>query len=99
MTYRRDGVLVSFAYYVEDLPSPWVAIDIGVVADDGSHHLAGLWRALADDEPARGFTAWRFDDPASLDEVLQRVVTEALAVHGPRLWDSRTPDTVSQKPL
>jgi hypothetical protein len=89
VTYRRASVLVSLAYYVEDLPSPWLAVDVGLVGDDGSHRLAGLWRALPDDEQASGYTRWTFHDSASLDELLRRVVAQVLAVHGPRLWDSK----------
>jgi len=90
VTYERDGVLISFAYFVEDLPSPWVAIDVGLSQPDDSQHLVGLWRALADEEPARRYPSWRFVDRASLDEVLQRIAREVLAVHGPRLWGSAT---------
>lgn len=90
VTYRREGALVSIAYFVEDLPSPWVAIDVGLVEGDGEHQLAGIWRALADDDPARSYTGWTFDDPLSLDRLLERLVGDVLAVHGPQLWESES---------
>ena len=87
VTYRRGRTVVSFAFFLEDLPSPWVAVDVGLGEPDGSTRLAGLWRALDDDEPARRYTSWRFDSQSSLEEVLRRIRVEVLAEHGPRVWD------------
>ena len=42
VTYRRDRTLVSFAYFIEDLPSPWVAIDVGLAGPDDTPHMVGL---------------------------------------------------------
>ena len=85
VTYRRDDVAVSFSYWMEDLPSPSVAIGVGLVAPDGSHALMGLWRALEDD----AYSRWRFNDETTLKEVLVRIVDEVLKVHGPRVWGSK----------
>lgn len=85
--YRRGRTFVSVSYYLEDLPSPWVSVEVGVVSDDGSHLGVALWRAMRDDDPARQYTQWRFTDEASLERVLQRVVAEVLDVHGRRVWE------------
>lgn len=87
VTYRRGRVLLSFAHFIEDQPSPWVAIDVGLQGADGSHHLAGLWRALEDGEAAREYTRWRFEDQASLHALLRRLASDVLPV-GAEVWDS-----------
>lgn len=87
VTYRRGRVLLSFAHFVEDRPAPWVAIDLGLERADGSRHLAGLWRALADDEAARAYTTWRFQDQASLHRLLQRLATDVLPIAS-NVWES-----------
>lgn len=89
VTYRRGRVLLSFAHFIEDQPSPWVAIDVGLQDADGSHNLAGLWRALEDDEPAREYTKWRFEDEASLHALLRRLASDVLPI-GAEVWDSET---------
>ena len=74
VTYQRSDSLLSVAYYLEDMPEPWVAVDLGLVREDGTHQLVGLWRALADDDPARGYTSWTFEDEESLARVLHGIV-------------------------
>lgn len=88
VNYRRGGVVVSLAYFVEDLPTPWVAVDIGLAALDNPAQLVGLWRALPDDARAREYPSWRFHDDESLDAVVSRIVNEVLLTFGPPLWDS-----------
>lgn len=78
VTYRRDRTLLSFAHFVEDQPSPWVAIDVGLTEADGVRRMAGLWRAMADDDPARAYTTWRFEDRAALRTVLERFASEVM---------------------
>lgn len=73
VTYQRDDRLISLAYYVEDLPRPWLAVDVGLVGEDQTHELVGLWRALSDDQPARAYTTWTFHDEPSLEGVLARM--------------------------
>lgn len=88
--FGRDDALVSFAYYMEDLPSPWLAVDVGVADDAGHERKVALWRALEPGDPARQYTQWEFDDAESLEHVLRRVLTEVVDVHGPPLWDGQT---------
>jgi hypothetical protein len=73
VTYQRDDRPVSLAYYIEDLPRPWVAVDVGLVGENQAHELVALWRALPDDEPARAYTTWTFHDEPSLEAVLVRM--------------------------
>lgn len=88
VTYRRGGIVTSLEYWDEDRPMPYVHLNLGLIADAGRTPLVGLWRGFSPDEPARAYTTWRFHDPTSLADVLRRIVTEVLMVHGPRLWES-----------
>lgn len=87
VVFARDDQRVAFAYYVEDTPSPGVAVDVGVVADDQSERTIGLWRAIPPTDPARSYPEWRFDDPSSLKRALERVLAEVLDVYGPPVWN------------
>jgi len=81
----RDGIGVSFAYYLEDLPRPWVAVEIGIV-DQGESRLFGLWRVLPEDTPAADYPSWRFYDKVSLESVLLRDLDELLIPYASKLW-------------
>lgn len=87
VTYSRGDSIVSFAYYVEDLPSPWVAIDVGRRGLNGDDRVVPLWRSIPESDAARGYTRWQFTDQPGLEGVLARVVNELLPSHARRLWE------------
>lgn len=74
VTFRRGGVAISVAYWVEDMPAPSVAVDLGFAGDDGAYRMVGLWRALGDEDPTRLHTQWSFSDEESLIALLCRMV-------------------------
>jgi hypothetical protein len=87
VAYTRADVIVSFGYYREDLPSPWVAVDVGRLGPDGSVVQVGLWRSIPDSAPERGYTRWQFRNRPGLEEVLTRITSELLPSYGQRLWE------------
>lgn len=87
VTYLRSQMIVLFGYYIEDLPSPWVTIDVGRRAPDGSYLLVPLWRSIPDSTEARSFTRWQFSDQKQLELILTRFVNELLPDYAQRLWD------------
>lgn len=87
LTYLRGGVFVSFSHWPEDQPSPSVGIGIGLAGADGSRDRVALWRATAENGPAREYTSWRFHDRKSLESLLERVATEVFPVAS-KVWDS-----------
>jgi len=86
LTYRRGGVAVACSYFLEDLPTPSVAVSLGTVRPDGATRMFGMWRAL--DASAPAYNEWTFHDRPTLEAACRRVVDDLLVPYGPDLWDS-----------
>ena len=87
IVYARGLSSVWIGYYPEDLPLPWIAIDVGRRTPDGAELLVALWRSIPDLDPLRDYTRWRFQTPQELEVVARRIVKKLLSAYGPRLWD------------
>jgi hypothetical protein len=88
VTFGCGDVAVSFAYYVEDLPEPWVAIDVGLAEPNG-FKLFGVWRAIPSGSVAADYPTWRFFDKPTLESVLGRDLVEVLRPYAADLWMDR----------
>jgi hypothetical protein len=86
VTCLRGDLAVSFAWFVEDLPDPWVAIEIGLRSPDGLQ-LCGLWKEMPAGSAAAEYPTWRFRDEESLDLVLSRLLDEVLRPYGVPVWN------------
>ena len=86
MTFSRESVVVSFAYQPEDLPQPWVAVDIGLAEPNGLR-LFGIWRVVP--AGAADYPMWRFFDLTTLESVLARDLEELLKPYASDLWSDR----------
>lgn len=87
VTFGCGDVAVSFAYFVEDLPESWVAIDVRL-AEPNRFKLFGIWRAIPSGSVAADYPTWRFFDKATLESVLGRDLAEVLP-YASDLWVDR----------
>lgn len=85
--YQRADATVVFSYWLEDLPAPPVSVVVGRRAPDGSVRDVALWRAIPESAPERGYTVWRFREPADLERVLVYLTHQVLPRYGRPLWE------------
>ena len=77
LTFGRGDVVLSLAYHAEDLPEPWVAVDVGLAEQNG-FNLFGVWRVIPSSADAADYPTWRFSNEATLEAALARYVGDVL---------------------
>jgi len=86
VSFSRGDVVVSLAYFREDLPEPWVAVEVGLRSPNGLN-LLGLWRVIPSTSGAARYWTWRFSDTPSLEANLAKIVAEVIWPYAADLWE------------
>jgi hypothetical protein len=86
VSFVRGDAVVSLAYFCEDMPEPWVAVEAGLRGPDGLK-LFGLWRVIPSACAAAQYWTWRFADRVSLEANLARIVEDVIWPFASDLWE------------